>query len=224
MKKLISMLMAGVLCLSLAACGGVDRTAAQSAMDSVANALTDTAALLEEKLETSDVFSVEELAKSLDAITQELTALKADLDSEDVTQERLDEIAQLTAAHEAQVKEIYAQAEVLPDAPVSTGLTDKNGNEVTIETLSALTEAYDAVAVPYNEIAVAVNENGWMADAQTAAEMEALGNVLGFIGEALTNDMSLLEGSDFDALISSLESFLPELGGLAERVSVPYAG
>ena len=224
MKKLISMLMAGVLCLSLAACGGVDRTAAQGAMDSVANALTDTATLLEEKLATADVLAVEELAKSLDAITQELTALKTELDSEDVTQERLDEIAQLTAAYEAQVKEIYAQTEQLPDAPVSTGLTDMNGNEVTIETLSALTEAYDAVAVPYNEIAVAVNENGWMADAQTAAEMEALGNVLGFIGEALTNDMSLLDGSDFDALISSLESFLPELDGLAERVSVPYAG
>ena len=224
MKKLISMLMAGVLCLSLAACGGVDRTAAQSAMDSVANALTDTAALLEEKLETSDVFSVEELAKSLDAISQELTALKSDLDSEDVTQERLDEIAQLTAAYEAQVKEIYAQAEQLEDTPTSTGLVDMNGNEVTMETLSALVEAYDAVAVPYNEIAVAVNENGWMADAQTAAEMEALGNVLGFIGEALTNDMALLDGSDFDALISTLESFLPELDGLAERVSVPYAG
>lgn len=224
MKKLISMLMAAVLCLSLAACGGVDRTAAQGAMDSVANALTDTATLLEEKLATADVLAVEELAKSLDAITQELTALKTELDSEDVTQERLDEIAQLTAAYEAQVKEIYAQTEQLPDAPVSTGLTDMNGNEVTIETLSALTEAYDAVAVPYNEITVAVNENGWMADAQTAAEMEALGNVLGFIGEALTNDMSLLDGSDFDALISSLESFLPELDGLAERVSVPYAG
>ena len=224
MKKLISMLMAGVLCLSLAACGGVDRTAAQGAMDSVANALTDTATLLEEKLATADVLAVEELAKSLDAITQELTALKTELDSEDVTQERLDEIAQLTAAYEAQVKDIYAQTEQLPDAPVSTGLTDMNGNEVTIETLSALAEAYDAVAVPYNEIAVAVNENGWMADAQTAAEMEALGNVLGFIGEALTNDMSLLAGSDFDALISSLESFLPELDGLAERVSVPYAG
>ena len=224
MKKLISTLIAGVLCLSLVACGGVDRTAAQGAMDSAATALTDTATLLEEKLETADVFAVEELANSLNAITQELTALKTELDSEDVTQERLDEIARLTAEYEAQVKEIYSQCEQLPDAPVSTGLTDRNGNEVTMETLNALVAAYDAVAVPYNKIATAVNENGWMADAQTAAEMEALGNVLGAIGEALTNDLTLLDGSDFDGLISSLESFLPELDGLSERVSVPYEG
>ena len=224
MKKLISMLMASVLCLSLVACGGVDKTAAQAAMDSVATVLTDTATLLEEKLETADVFAVEELANSLNAITQELTALKTELDSEDVTQERLDEIAQLTAEYEAQVKEIRAQTEQLPDAPVGTGLTDMNGNEVPMETLEALVAAYDTVSIPYNEIAIAVNENGWMADAQTAAEMEALGNVLGFIGEALTNDTTLLDGSDFDALISSLEAFLPELDGLAERVSVPYEG
>ena len=86
-----------------------------------------------------------------------------------------------------------------------------------------LTAAYNNVAVPYNEIATAVNENGWMNDEQTAAEMKALSDTLGFIGKGLTEDISLLDGSDFDALIDYLENeFPPALEELSERVSVPY--
>ena len=94
---------------------------------------------------------------------------------------------------------------------------------ITDEQLAALTAAYNNVAVPYNEIATAVNENGWMNDEQTAAEMKALSDTLGFIGKGLTEDISLLDGSDFDALIDYLENeFPPALEELSERVSVPY--
>ena len=94
---------------------------------------------------------------------------------------------------------------------------------ITDEQLAALTAAYNNVAVPYNEIATAVNENGWMKDEQTATEMKALSDTLGFIGKGLTEDISLLDGSDFDALIDYLENeFPPALEELSERVSVPY--
>ena len=94
---------------------------------------------------------------------------------------------------------------------------------ITDEQLADLTAAYNNVAVPYNEIAPAVNENGWMNDEQTAAEMKALSDTLGFIGKCLTEDISLLDGSDFDALIDYLENeFPPALEELSERVSVPY--
>lgn len=94
---------------------------------------------------------------------------------------------------------------------------------ITDEQLADLTAAYNNVAVPYNEIATAVNENGWMKDEQTAAEMKALSDTLGFIGKGLTEDISLLDGSDFDALIDYLENeFPPALEELSERVSVPY--
>ena len=105
----------------------------------------------------------------------------------------------------------------------SVTITDKNGEAVSQETLTELTEAYNAIAVPYNEIATAANENGWMADEQTAAELNALSTTLSFIGTGLTEDITMLEGSDFDALISSLENELPAImDTLAERVSVPY--
>ena len=94
---------------------------------------------------------------------------------------------------------------------------------ITDEQLADLTAAYNNVAVPYNEIVGMVNENGWMDDAQTAAEMEAMGNVLGFIGHGLTEDISALDGTDFEALIDKLENEVPPaLEELSERVSVPY--
>jgi len=94
---------------------------------------------------------------------------------------------------------------------------------ITDEQLAALTAAYNNVAVPYNEIATAVNENGWMNDEQTAAEMKALSDTLGFIGKGLTEDISLLDGTDFEALIDKLENeLLPAMDELSERVSVPY--
>lgn len=107
----------------------------------------------------------------------------------------------------------------------SVTILDSNGNEVSEETIQELTEAYNAIAIPYNEIATAVNENGWMADEQTAAEMEALGETMGFIGAGLTEDLTMLEGTDFEALISTLTTELPPaLEELSARVSVPYEG
>ena len=93
------------------------------------------------------------------------------------------------------------------------------------EKLAELTEAYNNVAVPYNEIANLVNENGWMADEQTNAEMNALNSTLGTVGTALTEDISMLDGADVDALIASLSDELPgALAELKDRVSVPYEG
>ena len=88
-----------------------------------------------------------------------------------------------------------------------------------------LTEAYNNVAVPYNEIANLVNENGWMADEQTNAEMNAMNSTLGTVGTALTEDISMLDGVDVDALIAALSDELPgALAELKDRVSVPYEG
>lgn len=113
--------------------------------------------------------------------------------------------------------------------PAEDGSTSSDSSvpegRISDEQLAELTTAYNNVAVPYNEIATQVNENGWMADEQTKAEMEALSNTLGFIGAGLTEDISLLDGSDFDALISYLEDeFPPALEELQARVSVPYEG
>lgn len=105
-----------------------------------------------------------------------------------------------------------------------TGITDNNGEEVTADTIAALTEAYNSIAVTYNDLATAANENGWMADAQTAAEFEALSTTLGFVGTGLTEDLTMLDGTDFVTLIDMLENELPTALVELERVYQPYEG
>lgn len=111
------------------------------------------------------------------------------------------------------------------DEDAGVAIVDQNGDPVTQETITRLSESYNAIAIPYNEIITMVNENGWMADEQTAAEIEAVSNVLGFIGTGLTEDLTMLDGSDFEALIGYLDNDFPEvLDILNERCAAPYEG
>ena len=109
--------------------------------------------------------------------------------------------------------------------PAEDGSASVPEGRISEEKLAELTEAYNNVAVPYNEIANLVNENGWMADEQTNAEMNAMNSTLGTVGTALTEDISMLDGVDVDALIAALSDELPgALAELKDRVSVPYEG
>ena len=113
--------------------------------------------------------------------------------------------------------------------PAEDGSTSSDSSvpegRISDEQLAELTTAYNNVAVPYNEIATQVNENGWMADEQTNAEMNAMNSTLGTVGTALTEDISMLDGVDVDALIAALSDELPgALAELKDRVSVPYEG
>lgn len=117
-----------------------------------------------------------------------------------------------------------AENEDTEDPPESAQAADNTGAEISDEQLAALTEAYNQVAPLYNEAYTAAEANGWLADEQTAAEIEALNDTLGFIGHALTEDLTALDGSDFDTLTTTLQGFVPALEELVTRVSVPYEG
>ena len=99
-----------------------------------------------------------------------------------------------------------------------------SGDGPTKEQIQAVTEAYNQVATLYNEVATTANENGWMADAQTAADIQTIGGTLEPVGTALAGDMSALDGADFDALPSALLEYVPDLEALAEKVAEPYGG
>lgn len=92
------------------------------------------------------------------------------------------------------------------------------------EQKAALIEAYNEVAPIYNEVATLATDNGWLDDEQTAAELQAVGGTLSFVGSGLTEDISMLDGSDFEALPGAIREFGPALEEVRERVSVPYEG
>ena len=110
------------------------------------------------------------------------------------------------------------------DASVSSAVTaDNSGTTITDEQIKTLTEAYNQIAPLYNEVYVAAEKNGWLNDEQTAAEIDAVGSTMGVIGTALTEDISMLEGADVDALPALILQFVPELEAMAKKVAVPFA-
>ena len=94
----------------------------------------------------------------------------------------------------------------------------------TEEQLNALTEAYNEVAILYNDVTIMALDNGWEDDQETSAAIDFIANILEPVGLALTGDMSALDGADFDALPGVLLELVPDLEALSEKVSVPYEG
>lgn len=103
-------------------------------------------------------------------------------------------------------------------------VADNSNAEISDEQLEALMEAYNVVAPLYNEAYEAAESNGWLADELTAAEIEAVNATLGVISQALTEDLTMLDGSDFEALPGALLEMEEPLNEMIERVSEPYAG
>lgn len=90
--------------------------------------------------------------------------------------------------------------------------------------LSTLTDAYNQVAVLYNDVATAAQINGWTDDQETFAAIQTIGNMLDPVGQALGGDMSALNGANFDTLPGALLELLPDLEKLSEKVAAPYGG
>ena len=111
MKKVIALLLAIVMCVALTACGGVDKSAAIDAYNANHLLLVEVAELANANIEIMD-------ASVTDAVTEISYALgdiQAELESADITQERVDEIeaqmavyAEELAAYKAIVEETVA--------------------------------------------------------------------------------------------------------------------
>lgn len=113
------------------------------------------------------------------------------------------------------------------EEPVNTDsvpVADSSEAQISDEQLAELTAAYNQVAPLYNEAYVTAEANGWLEDETTAAEIQALNSTLGVIGTALTEDLTMLDGVDIDALIGQLLEVEEPINELIERVSVPYEG
>ena len=101
---------------------------------------------------------------------------------------------------------------------------DNEGTSITDEQMNTLTTLYNQLAPVYNQAYTDAEANGWLNDELTATELNAMAGTLGTIGTALTEDLSMLEGVDIDALVASMQELVPALNELAERVSVAYEG
>lgn len=98
------------------------------------------------------------------------------------------------------------------------------GADITEDQLKNLAEAYNALAPNYNKALEDAEANGWMEDEKTAAEIQAMGATMTMVSQALTEDLTILNGADIDGIIATLESLPDAVQELADRVSEPYGG
>lgn len=218
MKKLVSLFLALVMCASLAACGGSGGpsneqiSALRDAYNQVSEVYNEAAAKAEENGWTADEQTVSDL--NTIAITLEPigTALNGDISSL--------EGADLDALPGAVLEWLPTAQSLLEkvSAPYDAG----GATVITDEDLKPLANAYNDLVNIYNEVYATAEANGWLADEQTATELNAMNGLLTHTGSGLTDDPSKLEGVDLDALTEQLEQLGPELEKIGERVSVPY--
>lgn len=222
MKKFFASMIAMALSLCLVACGGggPDKQPAIDAFNTANTAFTEVANTINANIDAVP----EDLVDVMIDMSGVLSEYKEILESDDeVSQEHLDEMIAWFDELNAWTAECSAEL----DAYLVGGneiAADNEGTSITDEQMATLTEAYNQVAPIYNQAYTDAEANGWLNDELTATELNAVAGTLGTIGTALTEDLSMLEGVDTDALVATLEELAPALNELAERVSVPYEG
>lgn len=109
MKKLVSLLLALVMCASLAACGGVDKQPAIDAQDRAAKAINEVSVLLNEHADSIEDFSgtFNQMCATLDEFGEMLV-------NDDMNQEQVDiivkgckEIEDWAVAAKAELEETF---------------------------------------------------------------------------------------------------------------------
>lgn len=196
------------------------------AYNQVVDAYNEAADRAEENGWTAD----EEAMAELDRIAEVMAPVGDALNAGDLSSLEGEDFDALTGKlldYVSQSQSMTEKFSVPCESGEEVGSEDAASGEAVIadEALKPLAEAYNKLAPAFQELYVTAEANGWMEDETTAAEIQGLTAVLGFIGSGLTEDPSLLEGTDFDELIGKLETEIaPAIDALAERVSVPRGG
>lgn len=235
MKKFLALLLALMMCLSLAACGGdsSEDSAAEDAavsedgptseqIQAVTEAYNQVATLYNEVATTANEngwMADEQTAADIQTIGATLepvgTALAGDLSALDGA-----DFDALPDALLEYVPDLEALAEKVAEPYGGEGAA-----VVTDEVLIPVANAVNEVVPIFNEVYEIAEANGWLEDEQTATELQTVMGTLTFTQSALTDDPSKLENvTDFDALAESILQLAPALEEIAERVSVPYEG
>lgn len=217
MKKLLVLMVALVMMLGLWGCVRVDTEKAADTFNTVSSQLDEVAAVVNANLELVDEVTLDALNK----ISEELIAFKTELESEDITQERVDEIITKLGEYPDQIVDLKAQAEeMIANPPTDTEWSYK---DVTPEQIQAISNVLEELIPLYDKAAAEAVENGWEAD-ETA--LQELNTVYALIEAATYGiaDPSEYEGTeDMDAVVAQYQVILGAMPDFIAKVSEPYS-
>lgn len=207
MKKLFSMLMAGVLCLSLVACGGgADKQPAIDAFNTTNTAFTE----LANKVNANIDLYPQETIDGLTAVSEALAEKKALLESDEaLTEEDVTALVSAFKELDVLIADTLAAANTLEDAAVK---------EPAIQAFNAANDVYNALADDIN--------------ANTANYPDDMIGAVNEMGEALLMTKELLESDQVltedqvAALVEQMntnEAWLNEVAGLFMNQTAPAA-
>lgn len=163
MKKILVLIIALTMVLSLSACGGVDKTAVTEAFNSTNTVLNEAGALANDNLDKMDSATMDALTE----IANKMQGFKDEIESDELTQERADEIIDILADYPATIAELKAQVEALI-AGGGDGMTEDQAAAL-LQINTELTEIYNKYAEHYDsfddetkgfvdEIALTIND------------------------------------------------------------------
>lgn len=241
MKKLFALLLALVMCVSLAACGDEPAESGAASSSAAVSAPAEDGAPTDEQLQTlTDAYNeaailyndVATAASENGWMADEQTA--ADIGAFGDTLEPIGEAltGDITALYGADFDELAAaltefvpELEKLAEKVAEPYGADEGMTVVTDEALIPVANALNEVVPIFNEVYTTAEANGWLEDPTTAEELQAVMGTLTFTQSALTDDPSKLENvEDYDALADAILQFGSALDDIAERVAEPYAG
>ena len=188
MKKLVSLVLATVMCLSMVACGGVDKQPAIDAFNNANGAFTELANAMNENL---DLYS-EEFVDVMMQMSASLAECKALLESDqELTEEdvaalvsNLNDIDAWVADATGLAEEEAAAEEVVEEEVVAEDVVVDM--DAAIEVFNGLTTAFDAMATEVNNNADAFSE-------EFIDEMIAMSEVLAECKAGLESGVELSE-------------------------------
>lgn len=172
MKKLLVLILTLIMALSLVACGGVDNTAVVEVFNTTNTEVKAVAALVNDNLDKMNQSTADELNVILNA----MAAYKTEIESDDLTKERADEIIAELKNYPTKIADVKSKVESLIAS--GGGVTAEQAATLT-QLAQRLTELHAKYSEYYDifneetkdlvdEIAITVNDIGDILDGTTA--------------------------------------------------------
>ena len=193
MKRLLALMMTLVMTLSLAACGGVDKDAVTEAFNSTNTELNTVVTFANDNLDKMDQATMD----SITAMINLMAAFKAEIQSDDLSQDRADEIIAELKDYPAKIAEMKTKVDTL---------IENGGAGITEDQMATLAQLTQGIADVYNKFAEYYDSF----DDETKGKIDEIGLAVDELNSVLDGSV-VLDSAQAETVIQANQEFLAEI-------------